>query len=346
MTHVQRWIYKTLLQEAFVCSTRPRLPADDAVLWLLADCESEEQWLENKAVILKMFKKDGDLLIHPRLEEDWQRLLDKREEKIEAGRRGAEKRWGKLKDKKGNAIGDHSLPIATDAKRREVREEKVSEVSEEQEPDMKLKDELTKISAAHGAKAGGYKTTWDEIKSLGVAHGTGAVATDFTSFMEEYHGDDFPAGAVVSYLRVAADRLTASTAPAAVVSKDPRVVGLIRELTYLSGDKVTFQGRHKVALADLLGEYTSEELIGVFQTFIQDKDLEDSYTLKFITQNFLDAADGLAYSARKRKQEAEAGQIAREAAVRRLQDEAETQRLLREAQKDKENDVFDPLASE
>jgi hypothetical protein len=249
--------------------------------------------------------------------------------RAEAGRKGG---LAKAKQKPS--------PTKQNVASKEVSKEK--EESEEKDTDMKLRDELTKIAAQHGAKAGGYKTTWDEIKSLGVAHGTGSVATDFAGFMEEYHGDDFPAGAVVSYLRVAAERLTASTAPAAVASKDPRVVNLIRELIYLSGDKVTFQGRHKVMLADLLVDYSPEELIEVFKTFIQDKDLEDHYTLKYITGNYLDAADGLAYSARKRKQEAQVNQIAREAAVRRLQDQAETERLLREVQKDQE--TFDPFS--
>ena len=210
--------------------------------------------------------------------------------------------------------------------------------------EMKLKDELTRIAANHGAKAGGYKTTWDEIKSLGIAHGTGAVSTDFTAFMEEYHGDDFPKGAVVAYLRYAPDRLVADSAPAAVVSKDPQVTGLVREFTYLSGNKVMFQGRQKVALAELLKEYTPEELTAVFKTYLDSKDLEDPYTLKFVTQNYLDAADGLAYSARKQKQEAEEAKTQRDAAVVKMQEQAELERKQAEEKKAKEAQVFDPLA--
>ena len=209
---------------------------------------------------------------------------------------------------------------------------------------MKLKDELTKIAAGHGAKAGGYKTTWDEIKTLGIAYGTGSVATDFASFMEEYHGDDFPSGAVVSYLRVAADRLTACSAPAAVVSKDPMVVGLVREIAYLSDGKVTFQGRHKVMLAELLKENTPEDLLAAFKTFVEDKDLNDSYVLKYVTSNYLDAADGLCYSARKKSAERAQAEKDRAAAVARLQADAEANRKQQELERQKEQDVFDPLA--
>ena len=107
---------------------------------------------------------------------------------------------------------------------------------------------------------------------------------------------------------------------------------------------MTFQGRHKVALAELLKEYPAEELIAVFQTFISDKDLEDAYTLKYITQNYLDAADGLCYSARKRKQEADQAAKDREIAVKRLQEQAELDRKEIEKARQEEESAFDPLA--
>ena len=113
---------------------------------------------------------------------------------------------------------------------------------------------------------------------------------------------------------------------------------------YLSGGKVTFQGRHKTALAELLGEYSAEELTTVFKTFIGDKDLEEPYTLKYITGNYLDAADGLCYSARKHKQEATEAQIARDAVVARLQHEVESEQAKREQAKKDELELFDPLA--
>jgi hypothetical protein len=128
-----------------------------------------------------------------------------------------------------------------------------------------------------------------------------------------------------------------------VASKDPRVTALIRELTYLSDGKVTFQGRHKVTLSELLETYTPDELISVFQTFIGDKDLEDPYTLKFIAQNYLDAADGLAYTARRKKTEAESEQIIRAAAIKRLQEEAESELRASEAARKNEEEAFNPL---
>ena len=92
MTHLQRWMYRSLLQHAFVCTQRPRLPNDDEELWMMADCESIEQWNDNKSMILKMFDvvtvEDKEVLSHPRLEEDWTNLQSIREKRVEAGRKG------------------------------------------------------------------------------------------------------------------------------------------------------------------------------------------------------------------------------------------------------------------
>ena len=342
MTSIAVKTYMMLLHEAFVCATRPHLPDDEEELELMAYCEPGE-WVRVRDAVLEMFTPeivDGQkVLTNKRLTKDWERLQEIREARSEAGKASAAKR-------KATNV-EHVLANEHKEVSKEVKQ--VSEVEEEdstirQEWEMKLKDELTKIAAQYGARAGGFKTTWDEIKTLGVAHGTGAVATDFTGFMQEMSGDDFPAGAVVSYLRVASERLNASSAPAAVVSKDPQVVDLVRELTYLSDGKVTFQGRHKVALGELLKTYPAPELIDVFKTFIGDKDLEDSYTLKFVTQNYLDAADGLAYSARRKKQESDQQAKDRAVAVLRLQQEAEATRQESERAKKLEDEAFDPLA--
>ena len=122
------------------------------------------------------------------------------------------------------------------------------------------------------------------------------------------------------------------------------VRSLVRDLTYLSDEKVTFQRRHNAVLDDLLKEYSAEELKGAFDTFLEEKDLDDPYTMKFIAQNYLDAADGLAYSARKRKQEVDQEKKDREAAVARLQAEAEADRLAIEEKQKEEAELFDPLA--
>ena len=92
MTPAQRWMYRTALQAAFFCSTRPYLPDDDAQLWMLAGCESLKQWDRNKGAVRAMFtpvELDGvRLLSQKRLLADWNRLEEKRQMLAENGRKG------------------------------------------------------------------------------------------------------------------------------------------------------------------------------------------------------------------------------------------------------------------
>lgn len=91
LTCVQRWMYRTLLQAAFFHSTRPYLPNEDRILWVLAGCESIEQWRTNKESVLELFtlEKDSNLLGNKRVIEDWQRLEESREKMAELGRKSA-----------------------------------------------------------------------------------------------------------------------------------------------------------------------------------------------------------------------------------------------------------------
>jgi len=92
MTPAQRWMYRTLLCSAFFESTRPHLPDDDSVLWMIAGCESQEQWNENKEPVRAMFFQIRDgrrkLLGHPRLVSDWNALVKTRLDWIEKSRKG------------------------------------------------------------------------------------------------------------------------------------------------------------------------------------------------------------------------------------------------------------------
>jgi hypothetical protein len=72
--------------------------------------------------------------------------------------------------------------------------------------------------------------------------------------------------------------------------------------------------------------------------------LSDPKNVSFLPGKFVQIVDSLAYSARRRKQEADQQSKDREAAALRLQREAEESRLLREQEKQKELDLFDPLA--
>lgn len=106
LTPIQRWMYRTLLQSAFICSTRPYLPDDDSRLWALAGCESKEQWNDHKEPIRAIFTPDVidgvAVLRQKRVLEDWQRMQRARNARHEsasiAGKASAAKRWGTSTD--------------------------------------------------------------------------------------------------------------------------------------------------------------------------------------------------------------------------------------------------------
>jgi len=97
MTPVQRWIYRTLCQSAWVESTRPYLPVDDENLWRMAGCESLEQWNANKAPVLEMFERievNGEQRFsQKRITEDWAFLQGYTQDQSERGKRGSASRW-------------------------------------------------------------------------------------------------------------------------------------------------------------------------------------------------------------------------------------------------------------
>ncbi len=92
MTWLQRHLYRSLLCAAFFHGTRPYLPLDDDVLWVLAGAESPEMWDQNKAKILKRFtvcEHDSTLLENKRVTADWNRLFDARKRMSELGQKSA-----------------------------------------------------------------------------------------------------------------------------------------------------------------------------------------------------------------------------------------------------------------
>lgn len=92
MNQFEKWMYRALLQAMFFHSTRPYLPNDDQVLWMLADCDSYEFWIQHRTKVVARFCAENvqgkEMLSHGRVMRDWQRLLDKRESLAERGRSG------------------------------------------------------------------------------------------------------------------------------------------------------------------------------------------------------------------------------------------------------------------
>lgn len=219
-----------------------------------------------------------------------------------------------------------------------------TEILEQDGQDMKLKKEIQAVCAGFGIKPGGYDDTWELMAALEKAHSRGAVVRGFTEYMEENQGDDFPKGAVAAYLQVAAARLVSGVSSVSVAAKAPEVVSLVRELTYVSDGKVKFADRQKPVLAELAAEYSQSEILGVFKTWLDDQDLSDPRTVQYAAKNFVECADALCYSARRKKSERVVMDTERELAKARLQAEADAERVAAEGLKKDEELAFDPLA--
>ena len=336
--------YMMLLHEAYVCSTRPYLPDDEEELRLMAYCESDEEWLSVREVVLGMFESkivDGiKVLSNKRLERDWEKLQEIREAKSEGGKKGAAKRWHRL------PIADPLVSMASDSKevKEESNESETNEEIDDEDSDMRIKKELQAVCGGFGVKAGGYQSTWEDLQTLAIVHSVGAVARDFTNYLEEYRGDDFPNGAVSKYLQVASDRLGSDRIGAVASAKDPEVVSLVRELTYASEGKIAFLDKQRVRLAEVLKEFPAAEIKAVFAAWIAEQDLLDSKNVQFLAGKFVQIVDSLCYSARRRKQEADDAKAARDVTAERLQKEAAEERRLADQKKQEETEVFDPLA--
>ena len=204
-----------------------------------------------------------------------------------------------------------------------------------------FKAEMASVGVQAGVKVKGYDNTWDDLKVLCIAHGYSTVVNDFEEFLSE--GDEYPKGALQAYAWVAADRLTTDS-PVQASAKGPEVVSLIRELAYLSGGQMAFADKHRIRLAEALKEFSAEEIIAVFKTWLETNDLSDAYTQKGAANSFSQTADQLCYSARKRKQESEQAKIARDQTAKFLQAEAEAERAARDERRAHEAELFDPLA--
>ena len=89
MTSRQRAFYRNVLMDCYFGNERPYLPTDDDELWLIADADTKQEWLDNKALIMTKFteiSRNGELLLsNKRVMEEWQIIEDFLAQKKKAG---------------------------------------------------------------------------------------------------------------------------------------------------------------------------------------------------------------------------------------------------------------------
>jgi hypothetical protein len=123
----------------------------------------------------------------------------------------------------------------------------------------------------------------------------------------------------------------------------PEETMLARELAHLSRGEITFGDKQRVRLAELLKEFTAKEIMSAFKSWLKEQDLSDPKNVSFLPSTFVQIADSLAYSARRKKQEDEAYHKLVDATRERLQAEAEAESQELERKRKEEENAFNPL---
>jgi uncharacterized protein YdaU (DUF1376 family) len=113
---LKRHLYRTLLQAAFFCETRPYLPDDEKQLAMLADAESVEIWRANADVILQKFERftdenGTDLWRNKRLDAEWAELIASLEQKKSAGVASAKARAKRQADPGQHGLNERGTDV-------------------------------------------------------------------------------------------------------------------------------------------------------------------------------------------------------------------------------------------
>src|SRR5271155_2652511 len=278
MNNIQRWIYRTLLQKAFTCSTRPHLPNDNNQLWMLAGCENKAQWMENKSLILKKFEVAGELLTHKRVfadYENWVQLIDK---KRFAGQMSAAARAEQVSTYVQQGSKEVSN-ISKKVSKAQFSETKIAEIWGEltgqvTEPKEQYKKELKELVRVYGEEQ--ILSQFEIWANLNASAG---FKRPISAFIKQYQG-------------------TASATRN--LFKPSEINDLAVELSLCSGGDVTFNRLNLQGLAQLLAEFSQEEIISAFKKFY----LEYTGNWQWAAKDFIEKASQLTLVARKLKAEA------------------------------------------
>jgi len=208
----------------------------------------------------------------------------------------------------------------------------------------RFKDEMATIGVNHGFKVKAYDDAWAELKTLTTAHGSQAVLNDFDEFLSESEGEEFPKGVLQKYQYIAADRLLGNSPTSAKAEiKSPAVTDLCRELTYMSDGVISFIDKQKIKLAELLKDWTVDEIKAVFREWLDAQDVNDAKNVQYLPGKFVQIADSKCYSLRRSRQEKAAEAEARAAKVKELQEAAERDLEASRKKREEEEQVLDPL---
>lgn len=298
MNPYERWIYASLLRSAFICSTRPYLPNDPKILWILGGCPDSGFWLTHKDKVLERFSLvniDGiELLENKRVSEDWEKLQEYRSRMTEWGRKSNENR--KLKRL------HMPVDVTTHASEADYEQDKIREVniSEEKESEEMRRRTFEAICHKHGLAPDprGY-SGWSDLAGMCEGIGDRIVEAAF----EEWASSQLSPviNPVSKFVKVA----PIWTKKISGVEENPRLEEFCDWVADKSDMHIIFNKIQKAEVSELLDKYQYPELALAFEKFyaIIENDL---YQLKFGARDFVEKAPQILRTIQKRKAEAEA----------------------------------------
>lgn len=298
MDHLEKWMYRSLLQAAFFGPTRPYLPDDNEELWSLAGCESLKQWGKHKAKVLKKFEKfvqDGQrLLKQKRLEMDWKRERERRQTLANIGSKGGKATQEKLKAT-AQATLERGLSTELD---RTGPNRTGPNLTEQDDSPMSLKTRITDTARLilH-ARLRPDDNQWPEVTSLARVHGPDAVLEAFESWAESKRGED------VTYpLSKFVEKADGIIGGEIQLKTDDRLKPLIDRLAIVSDGTVSFTQKQSLEIGKLLVENSPEEIETAFREFFRQIE-GDQYKLKNSGKDFSEKAGQFLAVLKHRKSE-------------------------------------------
>lgn len=330
MDSISRWIYRTLLQASFFCSTRPYLPAEDSELWMLAGCDDEKTWKKHKKSVLPMFteieKRGRKLLARKRVVEDWQKI-----EKIRLrNKQNIQKRWTPKDDTTvlPEKYDRNTAPIQVKLSKDKLREVRESE-------DMR-KENYRVQCIRIGLKADPDNSgSWRDLKDMCEAFGDDAVLEQFERWLVGKDNIRYPISLFVR------DLPSLMQSPGS--KKDDEALDNLAMALYKIGGSV-FSGKSLTALGELRTEFSDKEITQAWGVFVTDE--ADSFPSNWPKKFTEGAGRILIKTIRDDVARQKADKLASEAAIEQMRVEDARVRAAREAEAAQEASDLDILMSE
>lgn len=299
MNSFERWIYAGLLRSAFTCSTRPYLPNDDKVLWVLSGCPDSGFWLTHKNRVLERFKivvvNGIQLLENKRVSEDWNRLQEVRNRMAELGERSGVKRRLNARSTEVQRTHENRSTCYEQEKLREVN---ISEVKESEGNEMRRRT-FEAICHKHGLAPDprGY-SSWSDLAGMCEGIGERVVEVAF----EEWAA--LQISPVVNPISKFTKVGPAWTKKVITVEENPRLDEFCDYTSDKSDMHIIFNKLQRTEVSDLLDKYQYSDMVLAFEKFygIIENDL---YQLKFGAKDFVEKAPQILRTMQKRREEAD-----------------------------------------